>query len=271
MSLPSLVVGKTSQLSNYFPEDYIRVSSRHDLMAYTTTTWDTVYLCFGENRTYMAHSESKEIQDVFYSVNHRNTVDIVQMFVPCCKRVVVYSTAELWNDCIGPVGTNTPYQYRTNHYIQSKYNMTLELKNKDKYPTVSIAYPFNFNGIYRQGNFLFGKVFSSILKKKPIQLGDTYYYRDIIHPKCVAIESMVDRGGVDFMIGSGRLVHVNDLIRSLYDSFSMSYNEMVSEEILEPAIYRNRLFYSDTPANNSSKQSLLATLIEEIRKFKNDN
>ncbi len=271
MSLPSLVVGKTSQLSNYFPEDYIRVSSRHDLMPYTTTRWDTMYLCFGENRTYMAHSESKEIQDIFYSVNNQNTVDIVRMFVPCCKRVVVYSTAELWNDCIGPVGINTPYQYKTNHYIQSKYNMTVELKNKDKYPTVSIAYPFNFNGVYRQGNFLFGKVFSSILKKTPIQLGDTYYYRDIIHPKCVAIESIVDRGGLDFMIGSGRLVHVNDLIRSLYDSFGMSYNEMVNEEILEPAIYRNRIFYSDTPAKNSSKQSLLATLIKEIRKFKNEN
>jgi hypothetical protein len=193
------------------------------------------------------------------------------MFVPCCKRVVVYSTAELWNDCSGPVGINTPYQYKANHYIQSKYNMTLELKNKDKYPTVSIAYPFNFNGVYRRGDFLFGKVFSSILNKTHIQLGDTYYYRDIVHPKCAAIESMIDRSGADFMIGSGRLVHVNDLIRSLYDAFGMSYDEMVSEQILEPASYRKRPFYSDTPAKSSSKQSLLAMLIEEIGEFKNEN
>jgi hypothetical protein len=187
------------------------------------------------------------------------------------RRVVVYSTAELWNDCSGPVGIVTPVQYKPNHYIQSKYNMSLELKDKQKYPNVSIAYPFNFNGVYRKGDFLFGKVFHSILNKTPIELGDTYYYRDILHPKWAADESMIDRVGVDFMIGSGRLVFVNDLIRSLYEAFGLHYRDFVTERICDTAVYRHRLFYSDVPAKNSNSESILNTLVKELKEFQNAN
>lgn len=266
-----LVIGSTAQLSNYFPETFVRVSSRSDLKFHTTATWDTVYVCFGENRTYLAHSTDPSIRDQFYDINHRLTVDVVKMFSEISRRVVVYSTAELWNDCNGPVGIVTPVQYKPNHYIQSKYNMSLELRNKEKYPNVSIAYPFNFNGVYRKGDFLFGKVFRSILNKTQIELGDTYYYRDILHPKWAAEESMVDRVGVDFMIGSGRLVFVNDLIRSLYEAFGLNYEDFVTERICDTASYRQRLFYSDTPAKNSNTESILTTLVKELKEFQNAN
>lgn len=267
----NLVIGSTAQLSNYFPDTFARVSSRSNLMSYTHKTWDTVYVCFGENRTYLAHSTDSSIRDQFYDINHKLTVNVVKMFLDISRRIVVYSTAELWNDCNGPVGIVTPFQYNPNHYIQSKYNMSLELKDRQKYPNVSIAYPFNFNGVYRRGDFLFGKVFYSILNKKQIELGDTYYYRDILHPKWAADESMVDRVGVDFMIGSGRLVFVNDLIRSLYEAFGLNYCDFVTERICDTAIYRHRLFYADTPAKNSNCEPILNTLVEELKDFENAN
>lgn len=271
MSDENLIVGSTSQLSNYFPRNFVRVSSRSDLMPYSTTNWNTVYVCFGENRTYLAHSTDESVKQQFYDINHRFTVEVVRMFSAVSRRVVVYSTAELWNDCNGPVGIGTPFQYKPNHYIQSKYNMTLELRNRTKYPNVSIAYPFNFNGVYRRGDFLFGKVFRSILTRTPIELGDTYYYRDIVYPKWAADESMIDRVGVDFMIGSGRLVFVNDLIRSLYEAFGMNYEDFVTERICDTASYRQRLFYSDTPAKNSNTESILTTLVKELKEFQNAN
>lgn len=265
----NLIIGSSSQLSNYFPQNFVRVSARGDMTNYRKTAWDTVYLCFGENRTYLAHSTDQSIKNEFYDVNHKLTVDVVKMFADVSSRIVVYSTAELWNDCSGPVGIATPFKYKSNHYIQSKYNMTVELKNRQRYPNVSIGYPFNFNGIYRKGDFLFGKVFHSIMTKTKIELGDTYYYRDILHPKWIAEESMISRIGSDFMIGSGRLVFVNDLIRSLYSSFGLEYSEFVTERIRDSANYRHRLFYSDVSAKNSNTEPILHTLVNELKEFQN--
>jgi len=267
MNTQNLVIGSTSQISNYFPKDFVRVSSRSELKQYISELWDTVYVCFGENRTYLADSSDCSITDQFYFINHNLTVSVVNLFKNICRRVVVYSTAELWNDCNGPVGIDTPFRYNPNHYIQSKYNMTAELKDKSRYPNVSIAYPFNFNGVYRRGDFLFGKVFRSIMSKKKIELGDTYYYRDIVHPRWAADESMVDRVGIDFIIGSGRLIYVNDLIRSLYSSFDLCYDDMVTERIVSPSIYRNRLFYAETMAKNCDSEPLLSTLTSELKEF----
>ena len=119
--------------------------------------------------------------------------------------------------------------------------MTVELKNRQRYPNISIGYPFNFKGVYRNGGFLFGKLFHSIMTKTKIVIGDVCYYSDILHSKWVAEESMISRIGSDFMIGSIRLVFVNDLIRSLYSSFGLEYSEYVTEQIRDTANYRHRL------------------------------
>ena len=118
----NLVIGSTAQLSNYFPDTFVRVSSRSDLKSYTNTIWDTVYVCFGENRTYLAHSSDQSIRDQFYDVNHSLTVDVVKMFSSVARRVVVYSTAELWNDCSGPVGIVTPVQYKPNRSRRKRWH-----------------------------------------------------------------------------------------------------------------------------------------------------
>ena len=272
----SLVVGSSSQISHYYPHSYARVSSRGclDDVEMCRRKWeslDTVYLCFGENRTYLANTTDAQAAKQFYDVNFDLTMRMVDAFAPISRRVVVYSTAELWNDCTGAVDANVPFQFHSNHYILSKYNLTIKLRNKREYPNVSIAYPFNFNGIHRKGEFLFGKVFDSILNNKKIQLGDTYYYRDLLHPSMAVDESMRHGVGEDFMIGFGRVVFVNDLIRSLYAEFKMNYDDMVEEKITSHSHYRSRIFYSASPAINTQQIPLLEKMVREIKGVQNAN
>lgn len=269
MSLPDIIIGASSQIAKYFPENIVRTSSRQNYDYLLDTKWDTVYVCFGENRTYMAESNDENLIRQFYDINYDLTIQTVEAFAPISRRVVVYSTAELWNDCVGPVGIHTPFGFKSNHYILSKYNLTVKLKDKNRYPNVSIAYPFNFNGVHRKGEFLFGKVFDSILNRKRIRLGDTYYYRDILHPVTAANESMIHEVGEDFMIGSGRVIFVNDLIRSLYHSFGMEYDDMVEENITSPSHYRQHIFYSDVAAQPPYQVSLLEKLICELKGIQN--
>ena len=202
---------------------------------------------------------------LFYAVNYDMVVKAVEAFAPIARRVVVYSTAELWNDTCGAVFTHTPHQFKTNHYIMSKYTMTMKLRDNQAYPNVSIAYPFNFNGVHRSGEFLFGKVFYSILNKKPIVIGDTYYYRDIVHPSMAAAESMSIGVGEDFMIGSGRVIFVNDLIRQLYNHFDLSYDDMVTEKCDTPAHYRNRIFYSANQSKNPTNETVFDLMVRELK------
>ena len=262
-SSDNLIVGESSQLAQYFPQDYSRVSSRNYSEA-PTRRWKAVYICFGENRTYLANSQDAALAKSFYEVNCDAMVKAVDHFHPISEKVVVYSTAELWNDRSGPISVTTPYQFKGNHYVLSKHRMTMLLGDKRRYPRVSVAFPFNFNGVHRGGDFLFGKVFHSILNGQRIQLGDTYYYRDILHPSIVAEESAKHRVGEDFMIGSGRVVFVNDLIRTLYAEFGMSYESMVDEKIGNPAHYRNRIFYSDIAA--CPPDTTVRRMIDELKR-----
>lgn len=262
----NLIIGKTSQISYYFPKEFIRISSR-DYTAALSNTWDTVYICFGENRTYLANTKNSDLISLFYKINYELTLKTVEAFAPISKKIIVYSTAELWNDISGPITLNVPFQFKNNHYIMSKYIMTEQLKDKTRYPNVSIIYPFNFNGVYRNGNFLFGKIYSSILKNHRITLGDTYYYRDILHPSIVANESMIHDIGEDFIIGSGRLIFINDLIRDFYSYFGMKYDEMVIEKIDNFASYRNKIFYSGTELITKTNKNIFNIMTDELQEY----
>ena len=48
----NLVIGNTSQLAHYFPTDMVKISSRNIPSDIFNTTWDSVYLCFAEQKTY---------------------------------------------------------------------------------------------------------------------------------------------------------------------------------------------------------------------------
>lgn len=269
--IDNLIVGSTSQLSYYFPKNFIRISSRDMFNNIPIKTWDTVYLCFGENRTFLSNSKEANIIQSFYDINYQLTLDAVNHFMPISNRVVVYSTAELWSNYTGPVSLTTPYNFNINHYTLSKYNVSLMLQDKKLYSNVNLVYPFNFNGIYRNGNFLFGKIFDSIINKIKIQIGDTYFFRDIIHPSFIAKQSQCLNIGVDSIMGSGNLIHVNSFIRKLYKRFNLNYEDYVEEIITTPARYRNSIFYSDIKSFSITEEKLFETLILEIESKQNEN
>lgn len=267
----NLIIGSSSQLSYYFPKQYTRLSSYESFENASKQNWNCVYICFGENRTYNSQSTDTNIVKLFYDINYTKTIETVKLFLNTAKKIVVFSTSELWNEYNGPISLNMPFRFKANHYTVSKYNMTTILNDKKNYPNVSVVYPFNFNGIHRNGNFLFGKVFNSILLNKKIELNDTYYYRDILHPSIIADECINRDIGEDYIIGSGRLIFVNDLIRDLYDSFNMSYEDMVQEKITEPGFYKTKIFYSASKPLSKIKENVLQILIQELKDKQNEN
>lgn len=262
----NLVIGSTSQLANYFPEDFIRVSSR-DLNSDSIirSEWNDVHIVFAEQRTYLAASTDKSIADLFKTVNYDMTKSLVNTIMPLSRRVFYYSTAELWNRKSGPIDARTPYDYYPNHYTESKRMISDELSNKKKYPNVVVVYPFNFNSILRRGEYLFGKVFRSIMNREPIKIGDTDYYREMLHPSMV-VEAVTSQHDVakDVVVGSGRLIHVGDFIRKLYESFGMDMDTMVESIVTTPSIYRQSLFYSSQKDDRFSETRLLNLLVSEI-------
>ena len=216
----NLVIGDSSQLSFYFPKDYVKISSRNiDFKEFKGTNWDSVYLCFGESNKFVDDKTSYE------KINFDLTIDVIESVKETSKKIVVYSTCELWNKESGQISLNTDFDFYQTPYLLSKYKLTEHIYKN--YDNVIIKFPFNFNSIRRNKNFLFGKIFDSILNKTKIEIGDTYFYRDMIHPKFVVDRSInIDEHEI---IGSGRLIFVNDFIRDLYNEFNMDYDEYVTE------------------------------------------
>jgi hypothetical protein len=136
----------------------------------------------------------------------------------------------LWNKHFGGIDLETPMDFYETNYTRSKFEMTKRiLDNKEEYPNVIILYPFNFNSTKRSKDFLFGKIFSSIINKEKIEIGDTYYYRDIFHPNFI-IEEILN-ATEHKIIGSGRLTFVNDFIRDLFVLYGLSYDDLVKENL----------------------------------------
>jgi len=244
----NLVIGNTSQISKYFPDDFIKISSRNIDSSIFEQNWDRVFLCFAEQRTYMSsHS-------LFDSVNYEYTIEVINKLK--ANKIIYYSTAELWNNTVGEVDIDSPFSYHPSGYVTSKEKVTNYIKNN--YSHVLIAYPFNFNSKYRLPPFLFGKVFHSIVNKQKIELGDTYYFRELLHPSFVAQESISQNGHK--VIGTGNLIFINDFIRRLYEAFDMIYEDYVTEDLKNHSIYRKNIFY----AKERKKIELFDITVKEI-------
>lgn len=264
--MQNLVIGNTSQLARYFPDSFVKISSRSiDYSYLSSQRWDSVYICFAEQRTFLVNDKKfdKEFSDINFSLVKKVIENIK------ANRIFYYSTADLWNDCNGAVDVNTPFQFKPNSYTISKYNITMELLNKNKYPNVSVVYPFNFNSIYRKSGYLFAKIFESIVEEKPITIGDTYYYRDIIHP-CMVVDCTLkhDKIAEDFIVGSGRLTYINDLIVELYKRVGMDYNQYVTENIQSFSHYRDRMFYNATTVLEYGTETLINKTVDELLSVK---
>ena len=237
----NLIIGNTSQLSYFFPDDYIKISSRNiDENYIKNNEWGSVYLTFAEQRI----NDNVDCMNI----NYDYTINILENLIDNSEKIVVYTTCELWNKYIGEVSLNDQPDWswpNSNGYCLSK-DMLMKHINKyrscDKWRNVIIIHPFNFNSTYRRSDFLFGQIFESIINKKKIEIGNTYFYRDIIHTKYVVERSI--KADKDEMVGSGRLYFINDFIRDLYKSFGMKYEDYVKEDRCENNRHSDKLYYS---------------------------
>ena len=73
-------------------------------------------------------------------------------------------------------------------------------------------------------------------------MGDTYYYRELLHPSFVVQESLDQKEHK--IIGTGKLIFINEFIRKLYENFNMEYEYYVKENLQNISIYRKNIFYS---------------------------
>lgn len=261
--MSNLVIGNTSQLSKYFPDDFIRISSRNiDYELLSQVKWNVVYICVGESRKFL-----NDIK-IYDEVNFYLTLEIIEKFKNISRKIIIYSTCELWNRYSGSISLKKEFDFHNTPYLQSKYKITQHiLNNKSKFENVIILYPFNFNSIERKSDFLFGKIFNSILDKKIIEIGDTYFYRDLIHPKFVVNQSITAEE--DMIIGSGRLTFVNDFIRDLYKNFGMNYEDFVKENFENYKEYKFRTeYYLESRNSLYTYNQLIEDTCNDIKKYK---
>lgn len=255
----NLVIGNTSQLSYYFPDDYVKISSRNiDYNLIESENWDRVFLCFGESRKFLDDIK------IYDDINFYYTLDVINRIKKISRNVIVYSTCELWNQYDGKIDISMNFNFFSTPYLQSKYKLSKYLlNNKSEYYNVFIMYPFNFNSTYRSDNFLFGKVFNSIINKSPIEIGDTYFYRDIVHPKFVAERSI--KATNHEIVGSGRLTFVNDFIRDIYDYYKMDYDKYVIESVGKYNEYdKKKEYYLNSKKAYYTYKQLLTDTIKDI-------
>jgi GDP-D-mannose dehydratase len=228
----NLVIGASSQIAHYLPDDYIKISSRNiDFNFLTSNKWNAVYLPFSEQRIYDANID-------YITPNYIYTLQIINTLLPYTDKIVCYTSCELWNNLTGFISTNTPPSFSpiTNEYCISKlllWNKIIELRKIDRnYEKVIFIHPFYFNSVYRSEYFLFGKIFNSILNKQKIQVGNLDFDRDMVHTKFVAQKSIEAKQ--DTMVGAGRLFNVKQFVQDIYRLNGLDFNSLVEENNASP-------------------------------------
>jgi hypothetical protein len=256
----NLIIGDTSQLSYYLPNDYVRISSRDiNYDSLTDKNWDRVFLCFGESRKYIKDTK------LYDEINFYLTLEIIDKLKDYAKSFVLYSTCELWNQYDGAIDMSMTFNFYPSPYLHSKYKISKYIMENDEYYNVFVMFPFNFNSTYRTTNFLFGKIFDSIINKKTIEIGDTYFYRDIVHPKFVVEQSINSHSHK--INGAGRTVFVNDFIRNLYRHYGLNYDDYVIENLDKFNEYEIRKeYYLKSNNNLYSYNQLFKDTISDIDK-----
>lgn len=227
--MTSLVIGNSSQLSHYFPAEYIRLSSRNiDFEYLRSNIWDAVYLTFAEQRIY-----EKNID--YITPNYIYTLKIIDTLLERSNKMVCYTSCELWNNLSGFIALDTVPNFSpiSNEYCISKmllWNKIVSLREiNPAYKKVIFAHPFYFNSVHRSEYFLFGKIFHSILNKKPIKVGNLDFNRDMVHTKFVVQKSI--EATQDFMVGAGKLFNVRKFVKDLYRINDMDFENFVEEDI----------------------------------------
>jgi hypothetical protein len=258
----NLVIGNTSQQSFYYPDSYIRISSRNiDFDFLKSNHFDSVYITFAEQRVY-----EKNIN--FIEPNYLKTIDTINSIIDKSNKIVIFTTCELWSNKTGKISIDTELDFNLNNrYAISKMLLWDEIKRlrllDSKYNKVVIVHPFNFISTHRSKYFLFGKIFDSIVNRKRITVNDLDVYRDIIHTKFLV--DRVIEAGEDIIIGSGYYTNIKKFIIDLYDYFNLDFNELVSED--RAAVSSDKPIRADV-SWNYSYDDLLSDTIIDIENFK---
>jgi nucleoside-diphosphate-sugar epimerase len=218
----NLIIGDTSQLNFYFPNEYHRISSRNiDLDSIIQIKYDTIFILFAEQRTFL-----NETEKFFTDINFNYTIKIIDEIKNYCNRIVVYSTSELWNNYNKEVLVTDTFNYNYTPYIKSKEILSNYInEHKPEYSNVHIIYPFNFNSPYRKSGFLFSKIFDSLINKNINSVGDLNFYRDLIHPSIIVRESITTHS--DLLIGGGELIHVESFVKELFSISNIDFNNYI--------------------------------------------
>jgi len=261
MKKPSLVIGNTSQLSYYFPDDFERISSRNiNFEKLCSKLYDKVFILFAEQRTFLNESE-----EFFLNVNFNYTIEVIKKFKDISNNVIVYSTSELWNKYDGCIKISDTYNYNYSPYIKSKEVLCNFINDNRKiYSNVIIIYPFNFNSIYRKEGFLFGKIFDSIINNKKISIGDINFNRDLTHPKNIVDISL--KANKDCIVGSGELINVQKFIEDIFTKLNKKVIDYIEYDELNNLSVSRGGYYSCEKTLNYNE--LINLTIKDIYEYK---
>lgn len=248
-----LVIGSSSQISHFLPPEMVRVSARSISEEIYEKHWDRVYLTFAEQRTRYACS-SEHMED-FYRVNVDLTLGVIRRLK--AKRIIYYSTVELWSLLSGAISLETPFNFVQNYYTDSKYAATNAAR---QFENVSVMFPFNFNSTYRSQDYLFGKIFASVVQRKRVEVGNLDMKRDILHASWVANQSL--RANEDRIIGSGTFHDVRKFVRDVYAGCGVDPDEFLIENG-EPNRH-NRILYLKSDKLLYTYETLLKDTINDI-------
>jgi len=255
----NLVIGNTSQLGTFFPEDFVKISSRN-IDVEKIKGYDVVYITFAEQRTFNKNLTEED----FINVNVKYTSEIIDIICKFNKKIIIYGTFELWNGHNGPVTLKTPIKYNYSPYIKSKellYYLLLEKRTKGEWSNVFMIHPTNFNSTNRKEGFLFSKIFDSIINKHKITVGDLDINRDLIHTKFLANESL--KCDKDMIIASGVLINLKDFIKNLYSLSGLKYEDYVIEDKTNSSPHKNNSFWLDTEIKYND---LIKDTLDDIKK-----
>lgn len=256
----NLIIGNTSQLSFYFPNDFEKVSSRDiDFEKLCSKNYDRVFLLFAEQRTFLNESD-----DFFIKTNFYYTVDVINKFKDISNKIIIYSTSELWNKYNRCISISDEYDYNYSPYIKSKEILCNYINNnRQAFPNVIIIYPFNFNSIHRKKGFLFGKIFDSLLNNKKVSIGDIDFDRDLTHPKnIVDISLKTDK---DCIIGSGELINVKKFIEDIFTKLNKTITNYIEYEESNNLKIKRGGYYSCEKTSNYN--DLINLTIEDIYEY----
>jgi GDP-D-mannose dehydratase len=258
--MSNLIIGNTSQLSYYFPEEFDKISSRNlNYKEINSKKHESIFLLFAEQRTFLNEGEN-----FFNEVNVNYTIEVIDKLKDFCNKIVIYSTSELWNNIEGGIRVTDNFNYNYTPYIKSKEIISNYInEHRDRYQNVQIIYPFNFNSPYRKNGFLFSKIFESLIHKKTNNLGNIDFLRDIIHPSIIVKESLINNN--DLLLGSGELFNVESFVKDLFSNLNLKFNDYIFYDNSSNLTNQRKNYYSEIKYSNYNE--LLNLTLNDIKKY----